>query len=238
MRISVALAAYCGEAYIAEQILSILPQLSPNDELIISDDSADDKTRRAVLSAAGNDSRIKYFKGPRAGICANFQNALSKVSGDVIFLCDQDDVWCENKVQRVVSEIRGGAELVMHDAFLTDAHLKMRGETFFGAHKIKQGFAANIIRNSFKGCCMAFTKEILSDCLPLPPNIPMHDWFIALLAMKRGRKIGIIDEPLIFHRRHEKSVTVSEKGGTLRQKILWRISLLQALHHSSAVKRG
>ena len=36
--ISVALAAYKGEKYIEEQIRSILPQLSYNDEIIVSDD--------------------------------------------------------------------------------------------------------------------------------------------------------------------------------------------------------
>lgn len=36
--ISVCIATYNGEKYIKEQLQSILPQLSENDEVIISDD--------------------------------------------------------------------------------------------------------------------------------------------------------------------------------------------------------
>ena len=44
MKISVALAAYKGEQYIAEQIQSILNELGENDELIISDDCPEGET--------------------------------------------------------------------------------------------------------------------------------------------------------------------------------------------------
>ena len=39
--ISVCMAAYKGEKYIQEQVESILQNLSPNDELIVSDDAKD-----------------------------------------------------------------------------------------------------------------------------------------------------------------------------------------------------
>ncbi|HCK87703.1 MAG TPA: alpha-L-Rha alpha-1,3-L-rhamnosyltransferase, partial [Erysipelotrichaceae bacterium] len=40
MKISVCMATYNGEKYIAEQIRSILPQLSEDDEVIVSDDGS------------------------------------------------------------------------------------------------------------------------------------------------------------------------------------------------------
>ncbi len=42
MHISLALATYNGEKYITEQLNSILPQLTPEDEIIISDDGSTD----------------------------------------------------------------------------------------------------------------------------------------------------------------------------------------------------
>ncbi len=44
MSVSVAMAAYNGEKYIKEQVLSILKQLSCSDELVISYDKSDDNT--------------------------------------------------------------------------------------------------------------------------------------------------------------------------------------------------
>ena len=70
MKLSILLASYNGEKYISRQITTILDQLSPNDELIISDDGSTDKTLEIANSF--NDTRISILKGPREGINANF----------------------------------------------------------------------------------------------------------------------------------------------------------------------
>ena len=33
------------------------------------------------------------------GFIKTFNKAISKTSGDIIFLCDQDDIWKENKIE-------------------------------------------------------------------------------------------------------------------------------------------
>ena len=58
--VSVCMACYNGEAYIKEQIESILPQLIEGDELIVIDDGSADKTAEIVLEI--KDTRIKYFR--------------------------------------------------------------------------------------------------------------------------------------------------------------------------------
>ena len=57
--ISVCMATYNGERFIKEQIDSILPQLSQDDELIISDDGSTDRTLEIIASY--KDERIKVF---------------------------------------------------------------------------------------------------------------------------------------------------------------------------------
>lgn len=103
--ISVVIAAYKGEKYIAEQINSILPQLGDGDEIIISDDYPQGETRRAVEALRSDDNRIKYIEGLRKGVVRNFENAINYATGDYIFLADQDDVWLEGKVAAVMKEI-------------------------------------------------------------------------------------------------------------------------------------
>lgn len=229
MTVSVVLAAYNGEKHIGAQAQSVLAQLGAGDELIVSDDSPGGGTLKALKEACGEDSRIKYFKGEGKGVCRNFENALSEARGDIIFLCDQDDIWLDGKAESVLASIKNGADLVMHDAVMTDENLNPTGKTYFEEHGVYKGFAANFIRNSYKGCCMAFRREILDFALPFPQDIPMHDQWIALCALKNGKKIEILKNPLILHRRYEKSLTASARGGTLRQKIMWRISLFSAL---------
>ena len=90
--ISVALAAYKGEKYIEEQIRSILPQLSHDDEIIVSDDRPGGMTEKIVKKIAMEDSRVVWVEGKSKGVVTNFVNAIRYCKGDKIFLCDQDDV--------------------------------------------------------------------------------------------------------------------------------------------------
>lgn len=223
MKISVALAAYKGEKYIAQQLRSILPQIGDDSEIIVSDDCPNEEMKSIVDSLG--DSRIKYVKGPAQGVIKNFEYAISLCEGDHIFLCDQDDVWREDKVEKCLSELQNGCLLVLHDAAIVDAELNGTGKTVFESLNSSDGVLKNILVNSFVGCCMAFKKELKEHILPFPDKLPMHDQFIGLAAKKYG-KVELINEPLIFYRRHGGTVT----GGktSLSDKIKWRIQIIKA----------
>lgn len=228
MKISVALAAYKGEQYISEQIDSILSQLGENDELIISDDYPEGKTREIVLGYQSEDKRVRYIEGEGRGVVRNFENALRACTGDIIFLADQDDVWMPDKVESIMEEISNGADLVLHDAYVTDSDLNITEPSYFKIHGSNASFFGNIARNSFVGCCMAFTKQAMLDSLPFPKALAMHDWWIALVALKKKRNIVLLSKPLIKWRRH--SATVTGGKTSLFQKIKWRVNILLALN--------
>ena len=221
-KISVALAAYKGENFIAEQLESILFQLKENDEIIVSDDLPGGETERIVRDFAEKDARVKYVEGPQKGLIKNFENAIKNCTGDYIFLCDQDDVWLPDKVEKVAEKLDEGFSLVLHNAMVTDGKLKINDTSFFKSHGTKTGFLNNIIRNSYMGCCMAFRKELCGKILPFGDDLPMHDQWIGLIAEKTG-KVCLVEKPLILYRRHGNNMT----GGktSLKQKIIWRISI-------------
>lgn len=227
MKISVALAAYKGEKYIAEQIDSILSQLGADDELIVSDDYPSGATKAIVEDFAAKDGRVKYLEGKGKGVVKNFENALNACSGDVIFLCDQDDKWMPDKVKTVMAEFENGAQLVMHDASITDADLNVTNPSCFSVHGANTSMCKNLLKNTFVGCCMAFTKDLLRETMPFPEGIAMHDWWIALVALKKKRKTVLIEKPLILWRRHGENVTGNKT--TAMQKISWRLKMLSAL---------
>ena len=100
--VSVAMAFYNGKTYIEEQIDSILRNLKEKDELVISVDDASDGSDQILKKRAQADMRIRVVKGPGNGVVPNFQNALQHCRGDIIFIADQDDVWKEKKVSKVL----------------------------------------------------------------------------------------------------------------------------------------
>ena len=158
MKISVLIAAYNGERYIARQLTSVLEQLGDNDEVIISDDNPSGGTF-AVIEPFLSDSRIQYIHGPQKGVDANKEFLLRRCTGDVAFLCDQDDVWLSHKVFRVMQAIEGGACCVLHNAYITKENLEKTGKTLFEDRGAKTGLLHNIIRNCYTGACMALTRQ-------------------------------------------------------------------------------
>lgn len=224
--ISVVIAAYNGEKYIMEQLRSVLCQLGENDEIVISDDLPSGSTFPAIEELIKNDKRIVYVEGPGKGVIRNFENAIKNAKGDYIFLCDQDDVWLEGKVEAVKKELDGGALVVMHDAYITDDELNITEESFFASHGSSTGYIKNIIKNSYIGCCMAFSAKLKPYILPFPENLPMHDQWIGLIGEKTG-KVSLINKQYIYYRRHDGAVTGGQTS--LSQKINWRLSIIKAL---------
>ena len=234
MRISVALAAYNGEKYITEQLNSILRQLGPEDEIIISDDGSSDRTHELIAGFCS--AQIKVFQNPGKGVISNIENAIRNTSGDIIFLCDQDDVWLPDKVSIIkkrFSESR--AHLVVSDAYIVNENLEVLEDSFFKLMNSGSGFFKNFVKNTFIGCCIAFKKELKDIVLPFPQNIPMHDSWIGLLAELKG-EVLFIPEKLIYYRRHGDNATVLKRD-SLKQSLIWRRNLAWELVKRSMSKQ-
>ena len=223
--ISVCLACYNGGKFIAKQIESILAS-SKVSELLVSDDGSTDNTCEVLASIT--DSRMKVLSGPRHGAASNFEFLLGRASGEVIFLSDQDDVWLPGKVDVTLQALER-ADLVVSDCSVVDSELRVIVGSFFQARGSGPGLLKNLWKNTFLGCCMAFRRQVLSYVLPFPGNLPMHDWWIGLMASRKGRVL-FLDEVLTLYRRHDANTTyavVSE--APLRQRLRWRLRMTSAL---------
>jgi len=213
---SVAMATYNGEKYLKEQIDSVLINLEESDELIISDDGSTDETINIIKKYQKNDNRIRLIEGPKQGVKQNFANAIKNCKGKYIFLCDQDDVWFENKIKKVLDIFENQKCLVVvHNTDIVDEKLKSIGQTFFEFRHSGSGMLKNIWKNTYIGCCMAFDSNLKEKILPIPNNIEMHDQWIGLIAEKYGKSI-FIDECLIKYRRHGNNVSQMKHYGLLK----------------------
>lgn len=195
------MATYNGETYIKEQLESILFQLEIDDEVIISDDISTDKTIETIKTF--NDPRIHIYQNSKEkGYTRNFENALEKATGDIIFLADQDDIWMHNKVQNMKKYLLE-YDFVVSDNIIVDKNLNIIHESHFQIYKTKQGFIKNLLLPRYVGACMAFKKEVLQKSLPFPKNarLSAHDYWICLIA-ELFFKVYKLDEPLIKYRRH------------------------------------
>lgn len=228
IRASICLATYNGEKYIGEQLDSILVQLTPYDEIVLSDDGSTDRTLEIVFSY--NDPRIKIlnsgmFKSPTL----NFENALKNARGNYIFLSDQDDIWHPRKMEILIPLINE-YDLVISDCNLIDESGSELFPSFFALNNSAPGFWRNLLKNSYIGCCMGFSRKLLELSLPFPKNIPMHDSWIGLLG-ERHFSPFFLDKKLVSYRRHSgnASFTSSKSKNSLLKRLAFRINLLKAI---------
>ncbi|HEY0741647.1 MAG TPA: glycosyltransferase family 2 protein [Chryseosolibacter sp.] len=234
--ISVCLATRNGSRYVGEQLTSILPQLSVDDEVIISDDASTDDTLGIVRSL--DDSRVKILQHKHAiGIVSNFEAALKQSSGDVIFLADQDDVWLPGKVEITLSYLRH-FDLVLSDCEFVDDRLHPIHSPEDKKLKTQKGIVKNLIRNSYMGCCMAFRRSVIEKALPFPPDIPMHDIWIGLVA-EMYFNVSVIPDKLVLHRRHAHNASTTGMSSrlTLGRQLVNRYKIVKnlILHQRYAV---
>lgn len=211
IKISVCIATYNGEAYITEQLNSIIPQLNKADEIIISDNNSEDLTLEKIYALS--DSRIKILsnkkqkvKSKHTCISANFENALTHATGDIIFLCDQDDIWSKNKVKESLRSLQ------YCDLITSDCHLIKNGTTdlnssFYNNSTPKTGIIKKLVKIRYHGCTMAFKREILTRALPFPEGTLLHDGWIGLIAELYGKTLHI-NLPLTHYRIHDNNLSL------------------------------
>ena len=218
MKISVAMCTYNGAEYLPAQMESILAQSRPPDEIVICDDCSTDKTKTLLdqfKSASSVQINTKINK-QNLGSVKNFEQAISMCSGDVVALSDQDDVWRNDKLQRIDDAFRDNptAGLVFSDAEIVDEnlnplHRRMWSEVGFDDHKrklVRTGRALEVLITGWTvtGATMAFRAKFSKLSLPIPNEIAMiHDGWIAL-TIAAVAQVVMIDEPLIKYRQHER----------------------------------
>lgn len=227
--ISVAMAVYNGEAYLPEQLDSILKQLEPQDEIVVSYDKSRDNTWQLLQEYQSKYPQVRVLENQNPGINGNFNNAIAGCKGDYIFICDQDDRWADNKRAAVVESFeKHGADMVIHNGVHIDGEGKVISDPFFSMYRIGDGKLKNILKPRYSGCCTAFTREMAAKIMPMPMKLDAYDHWIGTVGEFFG-KIAYDERILLYHRLHGGNVTpVSTRSlGVIlkaRGRLLWELA--------------
>jgi glycosyltransferase involved in cell wall biosynthesis len=207
---------YNGEKYLREQLESISAQTRLPFELVICDDASTDGSVAVVNSfAAVAPFPVRVYQNERnIGSTKNFEKAIAHCLGDIIALCDQDDVWRLDKLARIeeVFSTSSSVGLVFSDASVVDERLRPltdslwesvgfseRERKLVSKGKTIQVLAAHTL---VTGATMAFRQSFRKLILPIPNDIIwIHDGWIAFLIGSVA-DVEAIEEPLVYYRQH------------------------------------
>lgn len=239
-RVSIAMCTYNGARYLSSQLASIEAQTLVVDEVVISDDGSTDETL-AILQDYQRRSRAQVNIVRRSaplGIVANFEVALSRCTGDILLLADQDDVWVPTKVERLVRCFASNPEalLIFSDAELVDAENQSLRQTLWQSlafspreqrtiRRAKRSTSALLHKSVVTGATTAIRRELLSHARPLPAGVGLlHDGWLALVASCHGTIVPV-DETLVRYRQHS-----AQHTGAPRRDGVRTLSAVAAAH--------
>lgn len=214
MQISVAMTTYNGAKYIKEQLESLRQQTRKIDEVYISDDGSSDQTPKIVTEYIEKwdlQNWHFYINEQHNGWIYNFHQCIEKITGDIVFFSDQDDIWDIHKIERMsqlFSKYKEIDVLCCNILLINDNDQEIR-EKFDLPYiskktgKIKRSKLDNKFTYNIRpGCTMAVKRSLIDrlENYPGKTDIP-HDayyWKTAVLL----DKAFYVDEPLVNYRIH------------------------------------
>ena len=245
---SVALCTYKGESYLAAQLDSILAQTRPPQEVVVFDDVSPDGTW-ALLDAyaprfcAAGIRFAMHRNAVNLGYVANFQQALLATTGAVVFLCDQDDIWHPDKIERFLPNFERRPDLMaLHsDARLVDRNGDDTGIRLFEALEVTRteldaihsgrAFEVLVRRNVVTGATLAVRRTVFENAFPVPIGW-IHDEWLGMVATFIGT-IDCVEEPTIDYRQHESNQVGARRRGFVERLTGGGMSRLEFMTRTS-----
>lgn len=208
MKISIALCTYNGEKYLRQQLESLDNQTLKADEVVVCDDNSSDNTI-AILNEYKDKLNIKLtVNKTNLGVTKNFEQAISLCSGDIIFLCDQDDVWDKNKIKIMAEKMQDEKiGLCYCNGKVADENLKQIGShTLWSTSELvkvdlNKFSVYNLINYCyFTGMALCFRASLKKYFMPLSKNAVHDEWIAFIISFVS--KIAFVKEELVIYRQH------------------------------------
>ena len=195
MTVSVIMAVYNGMKYIGEQLDSLKNQQREADEVIIIDDCSADETYNIVnkyIQKNGLETWKLYKNDKNKGYIANFKNGLSLCQGDIIFTCDQDDIWNPDKIKKMIEVMEDDKKILLLASSLCfiDGEGRILEQEYipYGLNKTPRdsvqyiSFIQVLEKNFFPGCTMAVRRSLVEAYCHNECTDISHDWAMAMMA--------------------------------------------------------
>ena len=228
-RISVVMPAYNSEKYIGEAIESILNQTFTDFELLVLNDSPDNKElEKIVKEYAKHDKRVKYLKNPKNLGVTKSQNKLLEVcTGEFIAHMDSDDISLPTRFEKQIEYMDKHPECGALGTWYE----------VFGDKKCTLRFPANVtILKLLQGCCIcnptAFIRKSVLDKnnLKYDEKYTYSEDYELWARMAFLTEIHNLEKVLFKYRWHKNNISVEhektqkELSNKVKQNILNKLT--------------
>lgn len=212
--ISIVMAVYEPEInWFREQLLSLERQTYPNLELIIRDDCSPTVSFDAVCSIVSKTISFPVNVERNKKNCGSnktFELLTLEARGDYIAYCDQDDVWRQEKIQKLWHAIQG-YELAYSDISIIDIRGRQLAKSLRDIRPRLRYYSGNglykkyLFTNCTAGCSMLVAANAAKRAVPFPEGTVWDQWVCAVASFCGS--VAFLSEPLVKYRQHENNQT-------------------------------
>ena len=230
-KISVAMTTYNGEKFILQQLQSLLNQKRRPDEVIIRDDCSKDSTVNIIENFIKNNNLTSWkliINNKNCGYIENFRKAICDTQGDIIFLCDQDDIWHKDKIERMSSLMEQNEDikaLACSYNFIDAENREITGEEKFYTPKnnkealSKIDYGKILYYNIAQGCAAAYRRNICEKYINSASSSLPHDWALNIISYETSG-LYYLNEELFSYRLHTNNTTgIMNKDSSVKNRI-------------------
>jgi glycosyltransferase involved in cell wall biosynthesis len=210
--VSILVANYNYEKYIAQTIESALAQTYSHFELIVCDDGSTDNSIQVIEACARNDERIRLIRKSNGGHGSALNAAFDESRGEILCLLDSDDLFTPGKVQQVVDCCRENPDsgFLIHRVIRINDKGRRQGvwpmsdalpEGWWGAALLGEG---GVLAYLPPTSGISLRRELAEALFPVPAEKPLGicpDQVIMRLAPFLS-PIAAIAAPLAVYRLH------------------------------------
>lgn len=203
--VSIILPTYNGSSYIKQSIDSCLGQTYKNFELIIVDDCSSDETVNIIKSYS--DPRIKYFKHERnLGLPRALNTGFENAKGEYLTWTSDDNFFHVDAIAKMVSILEKNKDIgfVYANFYLIDEKGKI-----FKSYRV--GSSKSLDRGNLIGACFLYRREVYEKIGEYIPEFRLAEDYNYWLRIRQSFKMKKINDFLYYYRRHQKSLTWSNK---------------------------
>ena len=240
MNISIVLSTFNGAEYIVEQLDTLRNQTRLAEEVLISDDASTDDTVQIIedyIAKYELDNWLIRKNKENQGWKTNFARLLEDATGDIIFLCDQDDIWHLDKIQKMSEIMESNEKILLLASNYTPFYLgegvqiKLDKSDLDNSKIVYQpNFLDNFFHIRRPGCVYAVNKKIIPYFLKTRSNEDAHDALLWRLASLLNG-LYIYSYSTIDFRRHDNNATGNKERSFQKRKeqVFYYDDLLQRL---------
>lgn len=214
-KVSVCIASYNHECYLAETLSSILAQTYQDFEIVIVDDeSTDDSVRLIEQFVSQYPDRIRFYQHAdrrNHGVSRTTNLAIEKSHGQYISFIGSDDIWHNNKLEVEVAafEQNPQAGLIYAKALAVDKQRNSLGK-IYGAAVTGNATQLLILGNVIPALTVMVSREALDKCGWLDEALAYSDWDL-WIRISHEFPLLFVDEVLAERREHGQNMSLGSE---------------------------